>query len=231
MSREGCPEEDTQQNNESPDIVRNDEPIVYALVYPTSASEQSIAYFHGSRLKDRELSICRARYSSYGEMREKVVQPQLDNDATREFKGYLWAPCYEIRSILATPRIDIKEKPKEQQDPVGAFCVIDDGDTNFRAHARLGYSAPNRRDFWSKNDREAARGNLSLTLQVRGIHRASKTPPFPKARLSARRAVKKQLARHQILRMQRALRKAFRRAARRGRRQDAEIKPTSARPR
>jgi hypothetical protein len=160
MTRQGCPEEQSKQKTYSPDIVRSDEPVVYALVHPLSINEQSLAYFHSGRLKDGQLSVCRGRHSSYHEMREKVVRPQLAADATRQYRGYVWALCDEIRSIIATPKNDPKTG---QQHNIGAFCVIDDGLIQFRAHARLGYSSPGR-DFWSKNDREAARGNLSLTL-------------------------------------------------------------------
>ncbi len=210
MSRDGCPEEDTQQKKESLGIVINDEPIVYALVHPTSINDQSVAYFHSGRLKNRQLSVCRASYSSYREMYEKVVQPQLEADSTRQYRGYLWAPCHEIRSILATRRNDAKAGSEEQR-PVGAFCVIDDGDANFRAHARLGYSAPSL-NFWSKNDREAARGNLSLTLHTRGIHNGTSTPPFPHRKF--RKRDRETLAPHAIRRMQRALRRAARRRQR-----------------
>jgi hypothetical protein len=201
MTRLGCSEEDTQQKEESPGVVTNDEPVVFAMVYPVSIDDRSLARFHKDRLKSRELSVCRAFFCSYRQMYRKVVRPQLNADPARRYRGYLWAPCGEIRDIIATPR------PKQPPHAIGAFCVIDDGDLRFPAHSRLGYCAPTP-DFWSRNDREAARGDLSLRFHVRGIHQAPSSPPFRLRRIEM----------HQILLIERALRKALRRAARTRRR-------------
>ncbi len=210
MSRPGCPEEQNKQKAESPDIVGGDEPIVYVLIQPVSANVHPtsgipLAYFKNDRLKSGQLSVCRGLYSSYEELQQKVVRPQLSSDPSRKHAGYVWALCCEVRSIMAAPQNPDKE-PTQRSD-VGAFCVIDDGLTGFHAHARMGYCAPGA-DFWSKNDRTKARGDLSIVFDARGIHQSHAAPPFgwPKVQLAQRR------------RLERALRRATRKAARQLRR-------------
>jgi hypothetical protein len=179
MNRCGCPEEEIQQTANSPGIIEPTESIVFALVKPLTANAGSVANLSTSKLKARNLSVCRGDYSSYADLIRNVVEPQLNRDPSREYIGYHWAPCHEIRSIMTQPSGAGKMSPPSQ--PVGAFCVIDDAVDGYPAHAVIGFSKPNPK-FWEKHDRQAARGNLLLVLQRRGLfdpNQGSDTSPRP----------------------------------------------------
>jgi hypothetical protein len=80
----------------------------------------------------------------------------------RKYLGFQIASCQEIRAIL------IMGKDGKVTDK-GAICVIDEGLHDYVGHARMGFSEHDA-DFWKKNDREAARGNLSMVLSKRGTY-------------------------------------------------------------
>ncbi|MER8374427.1 hypothetical protein [Mesorhizobium sp. M1406] len=133
-------------------LIKNNEPIVYALIDPDQIEGGGIKDFKKERLKKSELSVCRAWDASAEEARAYIVAKQLEKIATRTDEGYAWTPAKDIRAIRLTG-LDI-----------GAFCVVDDGLEDFKAHAVLGYSkAPEGYDGNKlANQREAARGNLLL---------------------------------------------------------------------
>jgi len=173
MMRCGCPEEDQQQTPQSPGVVMPEESIVFALVSPLTANAESVAVLSKSRLKDRALSVCRGDYSSYEDLLQHVVEPQLDGNDERDeqnkriYRGYQWTSCEEIRKILAD--IASSSRDNEPEVPlVGAFCVVDDAQPDYSSHALVGYSRPENPKFWQKHDREAARANLLVALQRNG---------------------------------------------------------------
>jgi hypothetical protein len=138
MSRCGCPEEDVKQSGHSPAIVVNEEPIVFALVLEADAWPDSIESFKNSKLKERLQSFCRSAHCCFNDMYDFVVKPQLGGSPERQFKGYLWALTEEVRSIPAK-RNNMRDKtPSKTPANVGAFCVIDDGEPGYEAHARVG---------------------------------------------------------------------------------------------
>ncbi len=178
MSRAGCLEETAQQSAHSPGVVVNEEPVVFALVLDDSANEQSIKIFPNNRLKDKQQSFCRSTHCTFEKMYDHVVKPQLSAPNPLEYKGYLWAPVSEIRSIVAERNNARDKTPDLTPVSVGALCVIDDGEVDYRAHARVGYANP-RPTFWRLHDSVAARGNLLLALQRRGKLYEAASPPFP----------------------------------------------------
>lgn len=121
--------------------------------------------FQMNKLKKRDLSVCRGDHSRYSDLLRYVVEPQLANKPAREYKGYYWATCSEIRDIAA----ELTGKEHSDNRTVGAFCVVDDALGDYTAHAVIGFSHPDN-DFWKKNNREAARGNLLIAVQRRGLH-------------------------------------------------------------
>jgi hypothetical protein len=177
MSRCGCPEECEQQTPHSPGTVADEEPVVFALVLAPSTNEQSVEIFKNNKLKDKQQSFCRSSHCTFMEMYEIVVKPQLSGQHSLEYKGYNWATAGEIRSIVAARNTMRDKTPHLTPVPVGAFCVIDDGDSVYRAHARVGYANP-RPNFLSLHDTNKARGDLLIILQQRGKFPGTASPPF-----------------------------------------------------
>src|SRR4051794_39386248 len=100
MNRAGCPEEQSQQTIGSPGVVSDFESLVFALVSPISADPQSVAILPKSKLVEQQISLCRAKYSSYEEMVSKVVAPLIGRSKDREYRGYVWALTSEVREVL-----------------------------------------------------------------------------------------------------------------------------------
>jgi hypothetical protein len=174
MTRGGCPEEDAQQSEHSTGTVADDEPLVFAT--EVEAADLTIKIFPNGRLKDGDLSVCRASQCLFTEMFNAVVvgaagQPKI------EYKGYMWALANEIRAIVAKHNGSRDKTPHLTPKKVGAFCVIDDGEINYKAHARIGYSQPTK-TFWSLHESVAARGDLLIAFQARGVTQISASPPF-----------------------------------------------------
>lgn len=145
MSRCECPKEATSQSEHSPGLVKDEEPIVYALVDPLTSKDGSVKDFSKSQLKSGTLSVCRAAHCTAEEAHECILTPLLKNP-DRKFEGAVWARCQSIRSI------------KLGSSEVGAFCVHDDALESYAAHAHMAFSSPE--DEKLRNEREAARGNL-----------------------------------------------------------------------
>lgn len=162
MNRCECVKEQTSQSEHSPGLVRNDEPIVYALVDPLSFEQGSIKALKHDRLKKSELSVCRATYVTGEQAKALTTDVMIASNATRTDEGFAWAICSEIREI--------------KLDAIGkfAFCVIDDAYAHFPAHAHIGYSDVDDK----KNERAEARGNLLLLLKRRGIFKDWSGLPF-----------------------------------------------------
>jgi hypothetical protein len=180
MSRCGCPEETVQQSIHSPGVVVNEEPVVFALVLVTSADsadELSIKIFQKTKLKEKRQSFCRSTHCTFEEMYDLVIKPRMSAPGSLEYKGYLWATTGEIRSIVAERNMARDKAPHLTPAPVGAFCVIDDGEDNYRAHARVGYANP-LPQFWNLHQSNRARGDLLITLQRRGKLCGAASPPF-----------------------------------------------------
>jgi hypothetical protein len=159
MSRLGCPEEDEAQSA-SPGTVADSEMIVFALIFPEAANEESLARFEKGKMKTRSVSISRSAHSNHAEMMDKVVTPQLANPH-RKYLGFQVATCEEVRSVMIVAK-------DGSQTELGAICVIDDAYDDYTGHARMGFSEHNP-EFWKRNNREAARGNLAITLARRGV--------------------------------------------------------------
>ena len=157
--RAGCPEEGEPQSAYSPGVVGNGEMVVFGLIYPEAANQESLAQFEKGKMRSKSVSICRSAHSTYGELLDKVVAPQLTKPH-RKYLGFQIASCEEIRSIM------IPTKNGVDTDK-GAVCVIDDGYEGYIGHARMGF-AEHDPDFWKRNNREAARGNLAIVLRRRG---------------------------------------------------------------
>lgn len=161
MSRCECAKESSRQSEYSPDVVQDDEIIVYALVEPLTSSVKAISK---SGLKEGTVSVCRAGYTTGPEAKAKTVDVLIGKNSTRTDEGFLLAQCGEIRDIrLGTSN-------------VGAFCVVDDGLPEHISHAHLGYSDPS--DPKLRNDREAARANLLSLFNRRGVQKEWLGEPF-----------------------------------------------------
>jgi hypothetical protein len=146
MSRPECPKEDKQQSEFSPGKVEDSEPIVYALIDPLTAAQGSLKEFSNSGLKKGTVSVCRASHCTAEEARREIVGRVREKAPDRTFQGAVWTSALEIRTIrLGTFGI-------------GAFCVIDDGDKDYNAHALLSYSEVT--DLKIRNERQVARGDL-----------------------------------------------------------------------
>jgi hypothetical protein len=163
MNRPECPKEAVQQSSLSPGLVSDDEPIVYILVDPLTVMNGSVKEFSKSQLKRGDLSVCRAKHCTTSEAERAIVQPLLSKPG-RSFEGALWMPCQRIRSITLG------------ESRVGAFCVIDDGLQDYRAHAVLAFSTP--QDEKLRNEREAARGNLKDLFRENGVQPRLADCPF-----------------------------------------------------
>lgn len=146
-----CEKEKSKQSVHSPSVVSDDEYLVYVVLEPDQYKddELSTAAFSKSKLKDGDLSICRKAYSNAADIRQNIVDPQIENKPHRREVGALQAQCSDVRSILT-------------DNPVcRAFCVNDDGLEGFEAHALLAFSDPTKApNFWNANDRLAIRANL-----------------------------------------------------------------------
>jgi hypothetical protein len=139
-------------------------------------ADHSLKMFHNGKLKSGELSVCRASVCTFEKMYDQVVgtdrtSPKMD------YKGYMWALAGEVRGILAKRNNARDKTPHLTPKKVGAFCVVDDGEPDYPAHACLGYAHPSG-DFWSLHETVAARGDLLIAFQTRGMTRDVATPPF-----------------------------------------------------
>ncbi len=161
MTRCGCEKEDSTQSEFSPGVVLDFEPIVYALVNPETSSVKDVSK---SRLKQSDLSVCRAAHTTGPEGHANIVQSLLAKNSNRTEEGFFYALCSEIRAITLG------------ETNQGAFCVIDDALEGFEAHAHLGYSEPD--DPKLKNHRESARANLSMLFKRRGVFKDWNGDPF-----------------------------------------------------
>jgi hypothetical protein len=167
MNRCGCIEEDSQQSPTSPGIVEPHESIVFACIHPETAPERGVSMFPMEKLKKFDLSVCRGDYSEHSDLLSHVVRPQLAKYPAREYKGYYWTTCEEIRDVVAPVA---SGQAHSDNRTVGAYCVVDDALGDYTAHAVIGFSRPEN-NFWKKHDRQAARGNLLIAVQRRGLHR------------------------------------------------------------
>lgn len=156
-----CPKESRRQKKYSPRRVFDNEPIVYAVIDPLQFSSGSLKQIKSDKLKHDDLSVCRSKFTSGEAARKSIVVPQIAKDPSRIDMGYLWATAREIRGIQL-PNVKL-----------GAFCVVDDGLEQFRAHAVLGYAtAPDGVDVSKLASlRQSARGDLLLLFQRRGLPR------------------------------------------------------------
>ncbi len=161
MTRCGCTKESSSQSEFSPGVVGDSEPIVYALVNPETSSVKDVSK---SRLKQSDLSVCRAAYTTGKEAHTNIVQSLISKNSNRTEEGFYYAMCSEIRGITLG------------ETNQGAFCVIDDALEGFESHAHLGYSEPTEPKL--KNHRESARANLSLLFKRRGVFKDWNGDPF-----------------------------------------------------
>jgi hypothetical protein len=162
MPREGCDCEDSQQSAHSPGVVLNAEEVIYALTDPHTIKDGSVKEFSKSKLKSRDLSICRAQHSSATLIAKAVIEPLTRGG--NSYHGTLWALTSEIRELALG------------ESGVGAFCVADDGLAHDSAHAVLGFSEAR---IELRNHREAARGNLKELFLRRGVQELEQCP-FPR---------------------------------------------------
>ncbi|RVA87948.1 hypothetical protein, partial [Mesorhizobium sp. M7A.F.Ca.CA.004.02.1.1] len=102
VSRKECPKELTKQSPFSSGVVKNREPIVYALIDPDQIESGSIKAIPKERLKKAELSVCRAWEATAVEAWENIMQGQLAKNHQRKDAGYIWASAGEIRKIRLT---------------------------------------------------------------------------------------------------------------------------------
>src|SRR5258706_12825595 len=97
--RVGCPEED-QPQPASPGVVEDSEMLVFALICPVTADVNSVAKFEKGKLNSKDVSVGRSAHSSFDEMIEKVVTPQIQNDNTRQYLGFQVSRCEDVRALL-----------------------------------------------------------------------------------------------------------------------------------
>ena len=117
------------------------------------------AAFSHSKLKQGELSISRIQYTSADQVRQNIIDPQIERKPERRFVGIFIVKCTKLRSMKAA-------YPKNSR----AICVIDDGTANDNAHAVLSYSThAEEQNYWSRNDRYTVRANLIDAFQKRGL--------------------------------------------------------------
>jgi len=155
-----CPKEAKQQKKCSPGIVENKESIVFVVIDPLHCQDGKLisAAFPTKRLTEGTLSVSRGDHSTLADVLLHVVDPQLSRDSKRKLMGACRTRCAEIRAI------------KGSTDKARLFCVIDDGSNNYPAHAHIGYSDSTKEDgFWSRNERTAARANLTRVFEQGGI--------------------------------------------------------------
>lgn len=162
MPRCGCEKEDVRQSVHSPDVVRNEEPIVYFGIDPTTTENRTIKDLSKSKLQSCELSVCRAPFISENDAREKIFKPIQTRQEGARLDGVLWATAEEIRAVTLG------------DTNIGAFCVIDDGLESYAAHAVLGYSGVSDKKLM--NHRNSARGNLKLVLLGRNLMPLERCP-------------------------------------------------------
>lgn len=171
MTRVGCAQEAVQQSQFSPGPVEDNEPIILV----TSTAELTLQSFPNGKLKSGELSVCRGALCRLEEMIAAVVG---DPSAPKMvYTGYVWALAAEIRSILAKRNTSRDKAPNLTPKKAGAFCVVDDGEPSYKAHACIAYSQ-HTSSFWALHDSVAARGDLLIAFQARGLSKASASPPF-----------------------------------------------------
>jgi|SRR5215217_2136222 hypothetical protein len=163
MSRPECPAEGAQQSEHSPGPIDDREPIVYILVDPLTSQAGTVKDLLKSKLKQGTLSVCRCLHCSAAEANAAVVVPLTAGTLGRSFQGALWATANRIRDI----RLGMSD--------VGAFCLVDDGKPDYRAHAHLAYSPADEK---LRNAREAARANLKAAFLENGIQPSLATCPF-----------------------------------------------------
>lgn len=170
--RLGCPKEDTAQSQHSPGTVSDDEPIVLAM----DTADLTLELFSNSKLKSGTFSVCRSAHCTFDEM----IKAVFGSEPSEKFKGYVWAVAQEIRTILAKRNNSRDKTPAQTPKKVGAFCIIDDGEPDYKAHASLAYSqfAPH---FWKLHESIAARGDLLIAFENRGILQQPTVPPFAAA--------------------------------------------------
>ena len=158
---DACPKELSKQSEFSPDKVHDKETLVYLLIDPRQIKDGELTStaFSKKELKQGTLSICRAGYSTAEDAKRNIFEPQFNKNSERKLVGAYKAICLNVRTIYATNR-------NTQQSAGRAFCVIDDGERNFPAHAVLAYSDITKKDkFWDKNDQTAVRENLIELFQ------------------------------------------------------------------
>lgn len=145
-----CPRERAAKNAYSPGIVEDEEQMVKVLVSPDDWDGQELtpAAFSRKKLRNCELSLVRAKYSTLDIVKEEVVKPQLIRDPKRKVEGCAIARCSEIRGITTS-------------DGERVYCIIDDPvvymDGKLGAgHALLGFTENTKATgFWARNDRAA----------------------------------------------------------------------------
>ena len=173
MNRCGCTEEEVQQSQHSPGTVEDDEPL--AFVVDVDFDELTFKSFPNGKLKAGTFSVCRTTHCSFQEMTNAVVGSETAPKIT--YKGYLWALARDIRAIVAKRNTSRDKTPDLTPKKAGAFCVIDDGEPDYIAHACLKYSKPTS-SFWVLHETVAARGDLLIAFQARGPAQAPASPPL-----------------------------------------------------
>lgn len=145
-----CELERRQQKWLSPCVVGDDETILYVILDPRQIQNGALTptAFSKDDLKKRNLSVCRADYSSADQVFRSIVAPSVKKG--QNFVGVVSAKCKDIRAM--------RTAQYRQQ-----ICVIDDGIPNNIAHATLGYHCAIERaknGAPDANARIAARANL-----------------------------------------------------------------------
>ncbi|WP_125461515.1 MULTISPECIES: hypothetical protein [Rhodomicrobium] len=134
--------------------VLDEEKILLAGIYPTNCVNGELldAAIDHRKLKKGEQSVCRQKFSSQEEVQSQVIDKLLAKDLQRSSEWVFTATAGSIRS-LAT-------------DDAQVFCVIDDGEVNFPAHAALSYSDAIREDqkYWEKANKRAAQRNINAAM-------------------------------------------------------------------
>jgi len=146
-----CQCENSLQSVHSPGLFEDREVIAYILFQPDQWDEHTgltNAALAMSKLKKRDLSVCRVDFTDLSTIQKMVVQPYMEKKPHRRVVGALSCCCISIRGIKTSQERRL-------------FCVIDDGKRGFAGHALLGFSnhSPDP-TFWQRNSRQAARLEL-----------------------------------------------------------------------
>lgn len=156
-----CPEELSKQSALSPCVVGDEENVVYVLFKPDHWDGERLmpAAFSKSKLRQRDLSICRPQHTSLEVVSGMVVMPYLAKSPERTVVGGVSALCGDLRDLRHE---DVPDRR--------SVCVVDDGLEGFEGHALLGFAcSAAEKGFWTRNREVAVRSDIVRQFSKSGV--------------------------------------------------------------